>query len=475
MQKQRGYIFRAGAWWYIKYRDTVVDTDPKSPTFNPTIRKQQVKKLTPVAPEDQRLKRPPESVLAEGEKFLRPLNEGSVTPESTQTLVQFVENVYFPHAEQQKRASTAKTDRNRWDTHLRPRCSKMRLRDFRTVTGEHLLQEIARQNDLSKATLKQFKSLLSAIFKHAKRQGFIDGVNPMQDVSIPKARKSEPTYAYSLDELNRMLAVLDERSAAIIAVAGFSGLRRSEIQGLRWSDYDAKASSLRVERSVWEGIVDETKTQASNEAVPVISALAKRLDKYRATMGAKGKAAGATGSAASSAGSSDSSSADSPIFATSNGQPLRLNNILRSCILPVLNRCEVCGKGEDEGEHVRSEEPKGTSAAVNSLPSNSAHAGQAGTPSHLFRRDESLPAWRGWHAFRRGLATNLHDLGVDDHTIKAILRHSSVTVTQRSYIKSLPKHSIDAMNTFDELAGATADLVHKRDMDSAKRGKQLIN
>jgi integrase len=471
MQKQRGYIFRAGDWWYIKYRDTVIDTDPESKTFNQTIRKQQVKKLTPVAPEDQRLKRPPETVLAEGEKFLRPINEGTVTPESTQTLVQFVENVYFPYAEQQKRASTVNTDRNRWDKHLRPRCSNMRLREFRTVTGERLLQEIARQNDLSKATLKQLKSLLSAIFKHAKRQGFIDGVNPMQDVSIPKARKSEPTYAYSLEELNRMLAVLDERSAAIIAVAGFSGLRRSEIQGLRWSDYSTQTSSLRVERSVWEGIVDETKTQASNEAVPVISALAKRLDKYRTMLGTKRKAK-ANGSSA--AGSSGSSSADDPIFATSNGQPLRLNNVLRSCILPVLNRCEVCGKGEDEGGHVASEESRGSGAAK-SLSSNGAHAGQSGMSSHPFKRDESLPAWRGWHAFRRGLATNLHDLGVDDHTIKAILRHSSVTVTQRSYIKSLPKHSIEAMNTFDELAGATAELVHKRDMHSTKRDKQLIN
>lgn len=137
---------------------------PESPTYNQTIRKQQVKKLIAVAPDDQRLKRPPETVLGEGEKFLRPLNEGSVTPESTQTLVQFVENVYFPHAEQQKRASTVNTDRNRWDKHLRPRCSNMRLREFRTATGERLLQEIARQNDLSKATLKQLKSLLSAIF-----------------------------------------------------------------------------------------------------------------------------------------------------------------------------------------------------------------------------------------------------------------------------------------------------------------------
>jgi len=103
MQKQRGYVFRAGDWWYIKYRDTVIDTDPRSSTFNQTVRKQLLRRLVTVAAEDQRLKRPPQSVERAAEEFLRPLNEGSVTPESTQNLVQFVENVYFPYAAQQKR------------------------------------------------------------------------------------------------------------------------------------------------------------------------------------------------------------------------------------------------------------------------------------------------------------------------------------------------------------------------------------
>ena len=43
--------------------------------------------------------------------------------------------------------------------------------------------------------------------------------------------------------------------------------------------------------------------------------------------------------------------------------------------------------------------------------------------------------WYGFHAFRRGLATNLRALGVDDLTIKEILRHSDVSVTRASYIK----------------------------------------
>jgi integrase len=173
--------------------------------------------------------------------------------------------------------------------------------------------------------------------------------------------------------------------------------------------------------------VDDTETEASNNSVPVISELAKRLNSYRATLGKNLRP-------------------DTPIFAAGNGKPLRLNNVLRGCILAALNRCEECRESEVDHDDVNA--------------------------GHKYKRDESLPAWRGWHAFRRGLATNLHDLGIDDHTIKDILRHSSVTVTQRSYIKSLPKQSVAAMRVFDS---SVAELVHKRDIELTYNGEQLVN
>ena len=43
--------------------------------------------------------------------------------------------------------------------------------------------------------------------------------------------------------------------------------------------------------------------------------------------------------------------------------------------------------------------------------------------------------WYGWHAFRRGLATNLHRLGVSDKVIQQILRHANVTTTINIYVK----------------------------------------
>ena len=58
-----------------------------------------------------------------------------------------------------------------------------------------------------------------------------------------------------------------------------------------------------------------------------------------------------------------------------------------------------------------------------------------------------------------GLATGLHDLGVDDKTIEAILRHSNVAVTQACYIKTLPRQTVRAMESLEELICAQPVLI----------------
>ena len=57
--------------------------------------------------------------------------------------------------------------------------------------------------------------------------------------------------------------------------------------------------------------------------------------------------------------------------------------------------------------------------------------------------------WHGWHAFRRGLATNLHRLGVQDEIIQRILRHSNVGVTQKCYIKTVDADVVEAMRSLE--------------------------
>jgi integrase len=58
--------------------------------------------------------------------------------------------------------------------------------------------------------------------------------------------------------------------------------------------------------------------------------------------------------------------------------------------------------------------------------------------------------WHGWHAFRRGLASNLYRLGVSDKVVQAILRHAKPTLTKERYIKTSTPDVEAAMNRYQE-------------------------
>lgn len=58
--------------------------------------------------------------------------------------------------------------------------------------------------------------------------------------------------------------------------------------------------------------------------------------------------------------------------------------------------------------------------------------------------------WHGWHAFRRGLGTNLSELGVDDNVTQTILRHASVLTTRKHYIIVKSERAKKAMKEFAE-------------------------
>ena len=109
------------------------------------------------------------------------------------------------------------------------------------------------------------------------------------------------------------------------------------------------------------------------------------------------------------------------MFKSESKTALNMNNVLNRMILPALNVCEACRKQRED------------------------HVGT----DHEYKRDASRPEWHGWHAFRRGLATNLHRLGVPDKTIQAILRHSNVMTTMDIYVKSVSADSTAAMKLLE--------------------------
>ena len=69
--------------------------------------------------------------------------------------------------------------------------------------------------------------------------------------------------------------------------------------------------------------------------------------------------------------------------------------------------------------------------------------------------------WYGWHAFRRGLASNLYEIGAQDKVVQRILRHSKPHVTRERYIKVFDRTVLEAVEKvqarIEELRQAKAD------------------
>lgn len=374
-RKQNGQIIKIGGRWYVRYWE-------RRNTGGQIERKRVTHQLGPVT---TRGKRPPADIENEAEHHMATVNSGAIPAERIVTVGDFVERVYLPWIEKHKRPSTAKGYRDIWKDRLKPLCASVWIRDVRTYHVQGWLNEIG-EGSLSRNTLKHVKSVISAIFKLAKQQDYFQAENPARDTCVnPGATEPQETYAYTLDEINQILAVLPESAATAFAVAAYTGLRHGEIQGLLWENY--ADGQLYVCRSIWNGRVTEPKTRKGRAPVPVIRQLADRLEFHRLRVGNPNSG---------------------PIFASSTGRPLSLSNVVHRVIVPALKRCEICGKAEAEHEKAK----------------------------HKFSLNENFPKWHGWHAARRGLGSNLYRLGVPEKVIQQILRHANVSTTATYYIKT---------------------------------------
>jgi len=317
------------------------------------------------------------SVKSLADEILTPINSGRARAESTLSVDDYIARYYLPAVREHKRPSTYKCYRDFFEIHLKGKMS-IPLRDFRCVDGNRLLALIAHNAELTHTTLKHMKSFLSGVFTFAKREGTLDGINPMRDTAIPEGKQSGETYAYSLEEIEKMLIVMPEPARTVIALAAFTGLRHSEIRGLQWPDFTG--DEIRVSRTIWNRHVNLPKTKASAASVPVLPFLCRILGEHRKR-----------------------NEGDGYIFAGPTGAPLNLANLARRVIKESLK-----GSGVE---------------------------------------------WNGWHAFRRGLATNLYRLGVPERTIQAIMRHSNVATTLAFYVKPVSSDSHAAMAKLEKALG----------------------
>jgi integrase len=400
-RQQAGYIWKVGRSWFGRWRENVLENGG-------VVRKQRCAKLADVC-DRYRSKADVRPLLAEK---LRPINEGRTRPEGTLSLAEYVEKFYLPFVEENFKPSTSAGYKNIWEDYVKPHVGSGVLRDFRTVDAATLLADVYRAHNLGRTTLKHVKAFLSGVFRYAKNQGVLDGLNPIYEAMVPRsAAAPKETHAATPDEVLAIMDTLEKagehKARAAVALMFFAGLRPGEARGACWEDYDGKR--LTVRRSVWHTHTTSPKTEASGKPVPIIEPLAGILAELRET---------------------DGNPSVGPILRGPSGKPLDLHNLANRVVIPSLRCCAVC------------QEPESKHAEI----------------AHEFQQDTSLPRWHGWYALRRGVATVVAALSKDSHAAKGLLRHSSVHTTERHYIKDVPETTLRAMEQLEELCNQRARL-----------------
>jgi integrase len=175
-------------------------------------------------------------------------------------------DLYLAEGCDTKKASTLVTDRGRIERHIKPLLGKKRVGEISRSDVEKFMREVASGKTAidvktkrrgraivegGKGTATRTVGLLGGIMSFAvSRQLRAD--NPVRGVKRYPDKKGE-TFL-SVDELRRIgeaLAKVEADGAnpsaiAIIRLLAFTGARKSEIAGLRWSEVDLERGYLRL-------------------------------------------------------------------------------------------------------------------------------------------------------------------------------------------------------------------------------------
>ncbi len=128
---------------------------------------------------------------------------------------------------------------------------------------------------------------LRAILRRAAEREEI-AINPMDKVALPKDRARRDRVAEPR-EVSDLLAVLPPRYRVLWATAAYTGLRRGELQALRWEEVELDRGVLRVISS-WDRVAGlvSPKSRAGERTVPVPAILAVELQSHRLRQGCGG-------------------------------------------------------------------------------------------------------------------------------------------------------------------------------------------
>jgi integrase len=155
---------------------------------------------------------------------------------------------------------------------------KASVRSVRTIAVERWLRRLQRADGaaLANTTKAKIRNLFSVLFNHAIRYEWLgQGRNPITLVR-QSAKRNQAPEVLEPDEIRSLLLQLKSCFRLMVLLDVTTGLRRSELFALKWSDVDFSHLCLNVLRSIYLRHIGDCKTEASRKPVPLDERVAGR-------------------------------------------------------------------------------------------------------------------------------------------------------------------------------------------------------
>ena len=180
--------------------------------------------------------------------------------------------------------------------HILPMFGRMRLRDIKTYHVQDFIMRLnsmprgdGKSGHISPSTVKRYTSVLRSMLTMAYKMYYMDDdVGLSRRLTFPKERYQE-VDVFTIEETKAILTAAKTEPINIqllIELAIFTGMRRGEIVGLKWTDIDLEKQTLSVKRSIYKpkgekSIEKEPKSHSSIRTISIPSCLCETLQEYK--------------------------------------------------------------------------------------------------------------------------------------------------------------------------------------------------
>jgi integrase len=202
------------------------------------------------------------------------VKQGTHTPASESITVTEAGDLWIANGEAEGlEYSTIESRRVHLAKHIAPFIGREKLSSL-TMPRIYEFDARLRDNGRSVAMRRKIITSLKSILSHAQRQGWV-AQNVARGVSVKADRRNHtgPLQAGvdfpTLAELRQLIDGAPDKWRPLIATAIFTGMRISELLGLRWSDVDLEAPVIRVrQRADRRGKIGSPKSRAGSRDIP---------------------------------------------------------------------------------------------------------------------------------------------------------------------------------------------------------------